>query len=65
MGRAGVDADLIWLESPSNPLLTVADVRTICSAARKPTLLLAVDNTFATSLNQRPLAPDLEAALRN
>ncbi|WP_141619436.1 PLP-dependent aspartate aminotransferase family protein [Myxococcus sp. AB036A] len=53
--RACVDADLIWLESPSNPLLTVADVRAICSAARKPTSLLAVDNTFATSLNQRPL----------
>jgi cystathionine gamma-synthase len=53
--RACADADLIWLESPSNPLLTVADVRAICSAARKPSALLAVDNTFATSLNQRPL----------
>ncbi|MFY0562472.1 trans-sulfuration enzyme family protein [Archangium lansingense] len=53
--RACADADLIWLESPSNPLLTVADVRTICSAARKPSALLAIDNTFATSLNQRPL----------
>ncbi|MFY0524768.1 trans-sulfuration enzyme family protein [Archangium gephyra] len=53
--RACADADLIWLESPSNPLLAVADVRAICSAARKPTALVAVDNTFATSLNQRPL----------
>ena len=53
--RACADADLIWLESPSNPLLIVADVGAICSAARKPTSLLAVDNTFATSLNQRPL----------
>jgi cystathionine gamma-synthase len=53
--RAAADADLIWLESPSNPLLAVADLRTICSASRKPTALLAVDNTFATSLNQRPL----------
>jgi cystathionine gamma-synthase len=48
-------ADLIWLESPSNPLLEVADLRTLCAAPRKPTALLAVDNTFATSLNLRPL----------
>ncbi|MBS0393249.1 MAG: PLP-dependent transferase [Proteobacteria bacterium] len=53
--RACADADLLWLESPSNPLLVVADLRAICSAARKPSALLAVDNTFATALNQRPL----------
>jgi cystathionine gamma-synthase len=53
--RACAEADLIWLESPSNPLLTVADVKAICSAQRKPTALLAIDNTFATPLNQRPL----------
>jgi len=48
-------ADLIWLESPSNPLLVVADVEAICAAARKRGSILAVDNTFATPLNQRPL----------
>jgi cystathionine gamma-synthase len=48
-------ADLIWLESPSNPLLTVADVDVICSAPRKRHAILGVDNTFATPLNQRPL----------
>jgi cystathionine gamma-synthase len=53
--RACADADLIWLESPSNPLLAVADLRAIGSATRKPSALLAVDNTFATALNQRPL----------
>jgi cystathionine gamma-synthase len=52
---AAKQADLLWLESPSNPLLTVADLKTICAAARKPGALLAVDNTFATPLNQRPL----------
>lgn len=59
--RAAADADLLWLESPSNPLLVVADLRAICAASRKPSALLAVDNTFATSLNQRPL--DLGADL--
>jgi cystathionine gamma-synthase len=54
--QACAECDLIWLESPSNPLLTVADLTTICSAPRKSGAILAVDNTFATPLNQRPLA---------
>jgi len=49
-------ADLVWLESPSNPLLGVADLEAICAAPRKPGAVVAVDNTFATPLNQRPLA---------
>ena len=49
------NADLIWLESPSNPLLTVADLEAICAAPRKPGAIVAVDNTFATPLNQQPL----------
>ena len=54
--RASSDADLIWLESPSNPLLVVADLPAICAAPRKPDAIVAVDNTFATPLNQQPLA---------
>jgi cystathionine gamma-synthase len=53
--KAAAVSDLLWLESPSNPMLVVADLRAICSSSRKPSALLAVDNTFATSLNQRPL----------
>lgn len=53
--RACSEADLIWLESPSNPLLVVADLVSICAAPRKRGSLLGVDNTFATPLNQRPL----------
>lgn len=53
--RACNSADLIWLESPSNPLLAVADLEAICAAPRKPGALVAVDNTFATPLNQQPL----------
>jgi cystathionine gamma-synthase len=48
-------ADLLWIESPSNPLITVADLPAICGAPRKPGTLVAVDSTFATPLNQRPL----------
>ena len=53
--RACGNADLIWLESPSNPLLSVADIEAVCAAARKPGTIVAVDNTFATPLNQQPL----------
>jgi cystathionine gamma-synthase len=53
--QACARADLIWLESPSNPLLGVADLQAICAAPRKPGAIVAVDNTFATPLNQRPL----------
>lgn len=52
---AAGEADLLWLESPANPLLTVADLPAICGAARRPGCLIAVDSTFATPLVQRPL----------
>jgi len=52
---ACASADLIWLESPSNPLLAVADLVTICAAPRNRNAIVAVDNTFATPINQRPL----------
>lgn len=58
-------ADLLWLESPSNPLLAVADLDTICAAPRKPGALLGVDNTFATPLNQRPLALGADVSVQS
>src|SRR4051812_45796940 len=44
------DADLLCLESPSNPLLAVAGLAGICAAPRKPDALVVVDSTFATPL---------------
>ena len=58
-------ADLIWLESPSNPLLTVGDLDTICAAQRKRGAILGVDNTFATPLNQRPIALGADVAVQS
>jgi cystathionine gamma-synthase len=49
------DADLLWLESPSNPLLAVADLPAICATRRKAGALIVVDSTFATPLIQKPL----------
>lgn len=50
------EADLLWLETPANPLLTVADLPAICSAPRKKGAVIAVDSTFGTPLCQVPLA---------
>jgi cystathionine gamma-synthase len=49
------DCELVWLESPENPLMTVADLPAICGAPRRPETIVAVDSTFATPLLQRPL----------
>ena len=53
--KASQTADLLWLESPANPLITVADLPAICGAPRKAGTLVAVDSTFATPIVQRPL----------
>ena len=49
-------ADLLWLETPSNPLLEVADLAALCAAGRRAGAIVGVDNTFATPLLQQPLA---------
>ena len=53
---AVADADLLWLETPSNPLLEVADLPALCAAGRCAGAITGVDNTFATPLLQQPLA---------
>lgn len=46
---------MIWLETPSNPLLQLADIAAVSSIAREHDALLAVDSTFATPIATRPL----------
>ena len=53
---AAAGADLLWLESPTNPLLEVADLPALCGAEHPGRPLVAVDNTFASPLLQQPLA---------
>ncbi len=55
------DASMLWIESPTNPLLEVADLPVLTALGRRRGLLTVVDNTFATPLVQRPL--DLGADL--
>jgi cystathionine gamma-synthase len=47
---------LVWIESPSNPLLRIVDIRAIAAAAHAAGALVAVDNTFLSPLWQQPLA---------
>jgi cystathionine gamma-lyase len=49
-------ATLLWLETPTNPRLDVYDLRVLCDAAHAAGAVVAVDNTLATPLGQRPLA---------
>jgi cystathionine beta-lyase/cystathionine gamma-synthase len=49
------DTRLIWLESPTNPLLAIVDIRAAAAAAHEAGALCVVDNTFATPFLQRPL----------
>src|SRR6267154_5716680 len=46
---------IVWVESPSNPLLNVVDIRSAADAAHEVGAILVVDNTFATPYLQRPL----------
>ena len=64
MGMQDIDAienqinkntKLIWVETPTNPMMNVIDIKAISTLAKKHDVLLAVDNTFATPYLQRPL----------
>ncbi|GAA1927625.1 trans-sulfuration enzyme family protein [Nocardioides marmoribigeumensis] len=53
---ACADADLVWMESPTNPALEVVDLPRVIEAAHEAGANVVVDNTFATPLLQQPLA---------
>jgi len=52
---------LIWIETPTNPMLNIVDIAAVCALAKKHNLLVCVDNTFASPYLQTPL--DLGADL--
>jgi cystathionine gamma-synthase len=49
-------AALLWIESPTNPCLDIADLAALIAAAKKQSIGVGVDNTFATPLVQKPLS---------
>ena len=46
---------MVWVETPSNPLLRITDIRAVCRQVRETGTLVAVDNTFLSPVLQRPL----------
>ena len=48
--------ELVYLETPTNPTLKVVDIKRLATAAKKVGAIVVVDNTFATPINQNPLA---------
>ncbi len=63
--KACEDAALVWIESPTNPALEVADIETIAAAARDAGAYSVVDNTFATPLLQTPLAQGVDLVVHS
>jgi cystathionine gamma-synthase len=63
--QAAMSVDLLWVESPSNPMLVLADLAAIAAAPRRSGTLLVVDNTFATPLNQQPLVLGADVSLHS
>ena len=58
-------ASVLWIESPTNPMLEVADVPALAAAAHAAGALCVVDNTFATPLGQRPLAQGADVVVHS
>ena len=58
-------ASLVWIESPTNPALEVADIPAIRAAAHEAGAYVVVDNTFATPLLQRPLEDGVDLVVHS
>jgi len=56
---------MIFLETPSNPLCKIVDIRRTCEAAKRAGAMVIVDNTFATPYHQKPLALGADLVLHS
>jgi cystathionine beta-lyase/cystathionine gamma-synthase len=61
----GPKTKLVWFESPINPTLRCVDIRTITAACKKAGVLSGMDNTFASPINQQPLAMGVDLAMQS
>jgi cystathionine gamma-synthase len=58
-------AGLVWMESPTNPMLDVVDLPAVIELAKSAGAMVVVDNTFATPFHQRPLAMGANVVLHS
>jgi len=64
-GHLDEQTRFVWLETPTNPLLNIVDIRAAAAAAHEAGALVVVDNTFATPYLQQPLALGADVALHS
>ena len=59
------DTRIIFIESPTNPLLSVVDLREVASVAKRRGVLTVIDNTFATPVNQNPFRLGIDVVIHS
>ncbi len=59
------DVRLVWLETPSNPMMRIIDLAAVADMARSRNIMTAVDNTFATPYLQQPLSMGIDLVLHS
>jgi len=62
---AGERARLVWIETPTNPLLNVTDLKAVTAIARAAGALVVCDNTFATPICQKPFACGVDVVMHS
>jgi cystathionine beta-lyase/cystathionine gamma-synthase len=61
----GPKTKIVWFESPINPTLRCIDVRKVAAACRKAGVISAIDNTFASAINQPVLSMDIDLSMQS
>ncbi|MBT2533249.1 aminotransferase class I/II-fold pyridoxal phosphate-dependent enzyme [Arthrobacter sp. ISL-48] len=64
-GHGARTASMLWLESPTNPMLGIADIRELTAAAHRAGAIVVTDNTFSTPLVQQPLGLGSDVVLHS
>jgi len=59
------ETQLIWIESPTNPLLHLVDIKAVCDLARARGILTCIDNTFCSPWNQRPITLGVDLVMHS
>ena len=61
----GPQTKVVWFESPINPTLRCVDIRAIAASCRAANVLSVIDNTFASPVNQQPLAMGIDLSMQS
>lgn len=59
------DTQLIWIESPTNPLLHLVDIKAVCDLARAHGVMTCIDNTFCSPWNQQPITLGVDLVMHS